>query len=154
MKRLYQFIVCLWACLTMASCYNALMSHARIYWKYITGQTILVKACWKIFKQYYKEQTGRYTYRLSDFRYKQKSCSPKSKKGMRILMWYVLLNISSDEYCIKVYCCLSILPLHSLITWKVFLSYILRQINKLGTAENPANRYAVCYMWELPDCLF
>lgn len=57
MKRLYQFIVCLWACLTMASCYNADESRQNILkvynWADYIGEGVL-----EDFQQYYKEQTG------------------------------------------------------------------------------------------------
>lgn len=114
MKRLYQFVVCLWACLTMASCYNADESRQNILkvynWADYIGEGVL-----EDFQQYYKEQTGediRIVYQTFDI---NEIMLTKIEKGMRILMWYVLRNISSNECCIKVCCCLSILPLHILL---------------------------------------
>ena len=43
---------------------------------------------------------------------------------------------------------------HSPNYMKGISPYILRQINKLGTAENPASRYAVCYMWGTAGLLY
>lgn len=154
MKRLYQFIVCLWACLTMASCYNADESRQNILkvynWADYIGEGVL-----EDFQQYYKEQTGediRIVYQTFDINEIMLTKIEKGHEDFDV--------VCPSEYIIERMLHKGLLlPIdttfaHSPNYMKGISPYILRQINKLGTVENPASRYAVCYMWGTAGLLY
>lgn len=154
MKRLYQVIVCLWTCLAMAGCYNADESRQNILkvynWADYIGEGVL-----EDFQKYYKEQTGediRIVYQTFDINEIMLTKIEKGHEDFDV--------VCPSEYIIERMLHKGLLlPIdtvfaHSPNYMKGISPYIRRQIDKLGTTENPASRYAVCYMWGTAGLLY
>lgn len=138
----------------MASCYNADESRQNILkvynWADYIGEGVL-----EDFQQYYKGQTGediRIVYQTFDINEIMFTKIEKGHEDFDVVCpsEYIIERMLHKDLLLPIDTTFA----HSPNYMKGISPYILRQINKLGTAENPASRYAVCYMWGTAGLLY
>lgn len=155
MKRIVnRTIIGLLACVLLAGCYNeseSRQSILKIYnWADYIGEGVL-----EDFQAYYKEQTGediQIVYQTFDINEIMLTKIEKGHEDFDV--------VCPSEYIIERMLHKGLLlPIdtvfnHSPNYMNGIAPFIKKQIDKLGTEDDPATRYAVCYMWGTAGLLY
>lgn len=154
MRKLNHIIVCLLACLAMTGCYNSSESRQnvlKIYnWADYIGEGVL-----EDFQEYYKEQTGediRIVYQTFDINEIMLTKIEKGHEDFDVVCpsEYIIERMLRKNLLLPI----DTVFAHSPNYMKGISPYILAQMNKLGKKDDPASRYAVCYMWGTAGLLY
>ncbi|OUO17561.1 ABC transporter substrate-binding protein [Bacteroides sp. An322] len=152
MKKI--LIAWIMACMALAGCYNASESRENVLkvynWADYIGEGVLDDFC-----TYYKEQTGediRIVYQTFDINEIMLTKIEKGHEDFDV--------VCPSEYIIeRMFRRGLLLPIDTVFArspnyMKGVAPYIRAQLDRLGTAERPVSRYAVCYMWGTAGLLY
>ena len=138
----------------LTGCYNEEDSREHVLkvynWADYIGEGVL-----EDFQQYYKEQTGeeiRIVYQTFDINEIMLTKIEKGHEDFDVVCpsEYIIERMLRKDL---------LLPIDTVFAYSPnymngVAPYIREQIDKLGTPDNPASRYAVCYMWGTAGLLY
>ena len=154
MAKLKQIIMAVLACVMLVGCYNegeSRLNVLKVYnWADYIGEGVL-----EDFQKYYKEQTGEdihIVYQTFDINEIMLTKIEKGHEDFDVVCpsEYIIERMLRKELLLPIDTLFGSSPNYM----NGIAPYIRQQIDKLGTAENPATRYAVCYMWGTAGLLY
>ncbi len=154
MKRWMNWVFVCLAVAVCSGCYNASEDRQAILkvynWADYIGEGVL-----EDFQQYYKEQTGediRIVYQTFDINEIMLTKIEKGHEDFDVVCpsEYIIERMLRKDLLLPI----DTVFAHSPNYMKLVAPFIRKQIDKLGTPENPASRYAVCYMWGTAGLLY
>ena len=138
----------------LTGCYNEEDSREHVLkvynWADYIGEGVL-----EDFQQYYKEQTGeeiRIVYQTFDINEIMLTKIEKGHEDFDVVCpsEYIIERMLRKDLLLPI----DTVFAHSPNYMNGVAPYIREQIDKLGTPDNPASRYAVCYMWGTAGLLY